>query len=71
MKIWFGIEAIQAGHSVVYLSEIYVIKRNKYCLPDCQKKNFASDMQSDVYEPIFFKLGVIIGTTVFYILILM
>ena len=51
------------------LSKIYVIEENNFYYTDCIK-NMNIGMHLDVYEPLWFKLGMMMGVTELYILIL-
>ena len=47
---------IQAGHPDLFFSKISVMKGNNCCCTDCIKSSYVG-MHSNVYEPIYLKLG--------------
>ena len=63
-------EAVQVERPDTVLSEVCVIKGTTCCFALCIEENFNTDMHADVEELIWFKLGMMIDTTKFYILIL-
>ena len=59
-EIWYGVEN-KLNILTLFLSEIWWIRGNNCCSTNCQKK-FNIGMHSDIYEFIWFKLGLLIDT---------
>ena len=66
-EISYGVEAIDVEHSVLVFIEIFRNKGIKCCFTDFVKKN---PKNKHAFESIWFKFGMVIGTIVLYILIL-